>query len=99
MAQKEIHLGPESQFTEFPAEIKIEYDVYFLVKQEEGYKLLSADCPHAGGTVMIYQDQFVCPMHYWCFDQQTGKCTNIPGAELTGYPVEVRDGELVAIVA
>lgn len=98
MNTKEVNIGKESEFNQFPAEIKIEYDTYFLVKQDEGYRLLSADCPHAGGTVMIYGSEFVCPMHYWCFDQKTGECTNIPGAELESFPVEIREGELIATI-
>lgn len=96
MSKKEVNLGSESSFAKLPAEIEIQYDSYFLIKNADGYSLLSRFCPHAGGHVLDYGSEFACPLHFWTFDKTSGKCSNIPGEGLTTFPVTVRDGELIA---
>ena len=53
-------LGPESSFTDLPRLIKVGTANYFLVKSDEGYRMLSTMCPHQGGEVEdIGEDVFV----------------------------------------
>jgi nitrite reductase/ring-hydroxylating ferredoxin subunit len=99
MSSKQHNLGQESSFTKLPAEVTIGHDSYFLVKNEDGYRLLSSICPHAGGRVMDYGSEFACPLHFWTFDKASGKCTNIPGEQLDSFPVNVQDGDLVAEIS
>lgn len=98
---KEVVLGEEKAFGDLPAEVDVDNDPYFLVRDDGGeYKLLSRLCPHAGGYVMNYGGgALVCPLHYWEFDACTGSCTTVKGASLDAYPVTVREGVLVAEMA
>lgn len=93
-------LGAEADFEAFPAPVEVDNEPYFIVKNAESsaepYRLISAICPHAGGEVRVYGAEFVCPMHFWTFDMQTGECTNVDGEKLACAPVFVRDGRLYA---
>lgn len=95
---QEIELGNESSYDKFPAEVKLGRDSYYLTRCGEGYRLLSRVCPHAGYLVEEENDELYCFMHGWSFDKSTGKCYNVPSAELMSYDVEVRDGVLVALI-
>jgi nitrite reductase (NADH) small subunit len=91
-------IGRLEDFTEFPASVEIGNDPYFIVEAEskgevKAYKLVSAICPHAGGIVKPHGGEFICPLHFWSFDMQTGESTNVPGEQLECRPVEVRDGQ------
>lgn len=92
----EIELGAAERFTEFPAELRIGRDAYYLVKDGDGFRLLLRTCPHAGYEVEAEDGGFYCYMHGWSFDGKTGKCLNVKGAELASYEVELRDGILYA---
>ena len=92
----EIELGSAERFADFPAEVRIGRDAYYLVKGGEGFRLLSRTCPHAGYEVEEEYGGFYCYMHGWSFDGRTGKCLNVTGAELTSYEVELRDGVFYA---
>ncbi len=94
--KRQFDLGQESSFAKLPAEVILHNEPYFLVKNDAGYELLSALCPHAGGTVMEYGEDLVCPLHFWIFDGSTGQCKNVYGECLTAHPVFVRDGKLIA---
>ncbi|MFC4102943.1 MULTISPECIES: Rieske (2Fe-2S) protein [Paenibacillus] len=83
------------EITSFPATITIDRDPFFLVQtgeDAEGYRLVSAICPHAGGLVRQHENELICPLHFWAFDPLTGESTNVPGERLECQPVEVRDG-------
>lgn len=91
-------IGKVEDFTSFPAPVTIDYDPYYIVKDEsvEGepsFRLICGICPHAGGIVSVHGDEFICPLHYWMFDIQTGESTNMPGAALDCQPLEVIDGQ------
>ncbi|MDQ0903631.1 Rieske 2Fe-2S domain-containing protein [Paenibacillus sp. V4I7] len=95
---KEIELGPEQRFTDLPAEVEIESQKYWILKNDEpnSYRLVSRKCPHAGGLVEEEGGELVCPLHGWEFDSHTGVCLNVPSKGLTAYTVVVKDGLLVA---
>jgi len=90
---KEIDLGSIEQFAKLPAEIEVERKPFFLIK-ENGYKLVSRRCPHAGDTVDLEDGEFVCPMHGWTFEVHTGRCHNVPSARLMMHDVIQREGRL-----
>ncbi|AJY73710.1 Rieske (2Fe-2S) protein [Paenibacillus beijingensis] len=95
---EEITLGAVDAFTAFPAEVQLGNRLYFLLKKEEEYRLVSSICPHAGYTVEVEDGELVCPLHGWSFDTQTGACLNVPSKELAPYDVVVREGRLVALM-
>ena len=93
----DVDLGPVDRFTRLPALVEIGQGFFYLVREGDGFVLLSSLCPHAGGEV-VWQDEdgeFVCPVHGWRFDAD-GRCGDSPGAALKAYPVEQRGENLVA---
>jgi anthranilate 1,2-dioxygenase ferredoxin component len=92
---KEIVIGSKEQFTKLPAEVQVERKPYFLIAENEGYKLMSRVCPHSGDTVDLEDGELVCPMHGWTFEVHTGRCHNVPSAKLTTYEVNLREGNLI----
>lgn len=98
---REVVIGRPEQYDSFPAEVEIENKPYFLLKgmeNGEGYRLLSRRCPHAGDTVELEESELVCPMHGWTFEVRTGRCHNVPSAQLKAFEVELREGRLVALL-
>ena len=93
-----VDLGPVSALGALPARVDIGTRSFFVVRQDEGYRLLSTVCPHQGGTVADTGSRFECPLHNWKFDRQTGRCLNAPSRSLTSHPAAVEDGHLVASV-
>lgn len=92
-------LGPESSFTDLPRLIKVGTANYFLVKSDEGYRMLSTMCPHQGGEVEdIGEDVFVCDGHGWEYEKTGGRCVNNPDFRLRVFLVTKQDGNLVALV-
>ncbi|MEK9657115.1 MAG: Rieske 2Fe-2S domain-containing protein [bacterium] len=78
-----------------PLNIKIYKENYFLVYSEErGFQLLSNQCPHMGGKVVLNDDCLVCPVHFWKFDKHTGKSKNIENQELRNVPILKEGNEL-----
>jgi nitrite reductase (NADH) small subunit len=54
-------------------------------------------CPHRQGPLdegWIENGEVVCPWHGWCFNPDTGVCSNAQGAVST-YPVKVEHGALL----
>ncbi|WP_169306710.1 Rieske (2Fe-2S) protein [Cohnella pontilimi] len=95
-------LGKPEDYTDFPASVELDGAPYWLVLtgEDNGYRLLSALCPHAGGEVRVYENIFICPLHYWTFSQTDGACTNVPDERLMQRRVELRaDGRLYAVGA
>jgi len=89
-------LGLETDFTRFPALLVLGAEPFYLTRDHQGgYLLLSAFCPHSGGQVHDRDDCFLCPVHGWRFDLNTGQCVNGPLARMYSAPVAVRDGRLV----
>jgi anthranilate 1,2-dioxygenase ferredoxin subunit len=93
---REVALGLENEMNALPKEIKIGRDYYYLVKEDDTYRLISRMCPHAGALVDAEDGEFVCFLHGWSFDARTGACLNVPGKRLEAYSVILRDGSLVA---
>ncbi len=91
-----MDLGPETAFTKFPAPVFLGDWSFFLVRNKEGYKLLSTVCPHQGGEVIDWRTTFMCPDHGWRFEQDAGECVNGPNARMMSFRVTVRDGHLFA---
>jgi nitrite reductase/ring-hydroxylating ferredoxin subunit len=92
-------LGRPEDYSRLPASVTLDGAPYWLVRNEEGgYRLLSALCPHAGGEVQVYEDLFLCPLHYWTFSQTDGACMNVSDERLMQRQVELRaDGRLYAL--
>ena len=64
---------------------KVDNDPFFIVHsnvrakdEAPEYKLVSAICPHAGGTVRPMEGELICPLHYWSFDASTGVQLTFP---------------------
>jgi anthranilate 1,2-dioxygenase ferredoxin subunit len=98
IGMREITIGQEQSFESFPAEVKLGNELYYMVKEQETYRLLSRICPHAGGLVEVEDGEFVCPLHGWSFNLDTGACLNVPSMQMQGYAVVVRNGELIAVM-
>ena len=78
-----------------PLNIKIYKKNYFLVFSEEsGFQLLSNECPHQGGKVLLKNDCLLCPVHFWKFDKQTGKSINIENQGLQKFLIYKEGNEL-----
>ncbi|GGD74573.1 Rieske (2Fe-2S) protein [Paenibacillus nasutitermitis] len=94
-------IGKVEDFTSFPASVTIDRDPYFIIQtacQEDApqeYKLVSAICPHAGGVVRPWENELICPLHYWSFDPATGQSTNVPGEQLDCQPIQISDGQFI----
>ncbi len=59
-----VDLGPESSFTDLPKLVKVGTANYFLIRDQDGYRMLSTMCPHQGGEVEdVGEDVFVCDGH------------------------------------
>ena len=92
-------LGDESSFAALPAPVKVGDASYFLVRGRDGYKLLSAVCPHQGGEIMDEGDDlFVCDGHGWQYEKGEGTCTTRADFRMKAFLVTVQDGRLVALV-
>ncbi|MEO7158878.1 MAG: Rieske 2Fe-2S domain-containing protein, partial [Vicinamibacterales bacterium] len=90
-----VVLGPVSALAGLPARLEVGTRSFFLVRLDNGYRLLSTVCPHQGGTVTHTGTGFECPLHNWKFDP-TGRCLNAPSRSLTSHSVAIEDGVLIA---
>lgn len=96
---REIDLGAEEFFSDFPAPISIGRDEFFLTRGKDGaYHLLSAICPHRWGRVVRWDNCFMCPDHGWRFEMSEGVCVNGPRSRMYAFPVTARNGRLIAEV-
>jgi len=96
---REVDLGLEASFSEFPAPLSIGRDEYFLSRGKDGaYHLLSAICPHRWGRILQWDTCFLCPDHGWRFEMGEGICVNGPRAQMYAFPVTARNGRLYAAV-
>jgi len=93
-----IDIGAEAAFSTLPAPVEIGGASYFLIKTQDGYRLLSRVCPHQGGTIQNRAARFVCPNHGYQYDKDGGKCLNAEGLRMKSYVVTLKDGRLIALV-
>src|SRR5258708_29451901 len=93
-----VDLGQITKFVDFPARVDIAGRSYFLIQNEQEYRLLSIICPHKGDIVLDAGEVFECPSHGWTFDRQTGACLNTPNARLRSLSCRLEDGHLLAEV-
>ena len=92
-------LGEEDTFTRFPAPVKVGDASYFLVRGQDGYKLLSTVCPHQGGEIMDEGDDlFVCDGHGWQYEKSGGSCPGRPDFRMKAFLATVQEGRIVALV-
>ncbi|MFC5469804.1 Rieske (2Fe-2S) protein [Cohnella suwonensis] len=97
MREERYDLGAADDYESFPAEVTIDHTPYWLVRVPgEGYRLLMAVCPHAGGDIRPMNGMLICPLHFWTFDAAEGACLNVQGERLMRRSVEERDGRLYA---
>lgn len=92
-----VEIGPILDYEAFPAEVAIGHREYYLVRNQDHYRLFSRLCPHAGGTVDYEDGFFVCPMHDWSFHAEDGTCARFD-TKLREIEVEIRDGSLYALL-
>jgi nitrite reductase/ring-hydroxylating ferredoxin subunit len=93
-----VELGRTTDFQRLPARVEIVGTVYFLTRDGDEWRLLSAVCPHTGGDIEDEGDAFRCPHHSWAFDRHTGAPVSIALHAMSRYDVEDRAGVLVAQV-
>ena len=90
------YVGPVSSFIEGPTSVTVGNRSYFVMHDKVGeYKLLSAVCPHMGGSIEHTGTEFRCPNHGWRFDYG-GSCKNTPLEQMFSVPALVRDSHLYA---
>ncbi|HEX3792791.1 MAG TPA: Rieske 2Fe-2S domain-containing protein [Pseudonocardiaceae bacterium] len=94
-----VDLGPAQDFGQLPAPVVIADAPYFLVRDKHGWRLLSAVCPHLGGTIEDCGDVLRCPNHSWAFKRETGVSTGFARLDMSAYVVEERNGSLFAHAA
>lgn len=98
MHEGEIELGPIESYGDLPSEITLEQTPFWLVRTSSGeYRLLLAVCPHAGGDIRLLNGVLYCPLHFWTFDPDGGKCLNDPDERLMQRSVVERNGRLFAV--
>jgi len=83
-------------------------DEYFIVRRGSRLACFSNVCTHAGQPLNWAPDRFldrsgdliVCPAHGATYDSLSGACRGGPcrGMALESWPVEVREGRIVAHV-
>ncbi len=55
-------------------------------------------CPHQQADLahgILADGTIACADHLWCFELASGRCTSMPGAALTTYPVREERGAIV----
>jgi len=77
-----------------PHKVTIEGDTYYIMKEEDSYRMLSSSCPHQGAKVKFNDDKFSCPVHGWEFDL-SGKCVNIKNQSLYSIELVESNGKLL----
>ena len=94
---KEVDLGEAAAFTEFPTEVEIDGNEFYLSQDKDGtLHLLSSLCPHSWGQIYLDGTCFTCPSHGWRFEFGEGICINGPIARMYEFEVTTRDGRLFA---
>lgn len=93
-----VELGRATDFGRLPAKLEIAAATYFLTRDGDEWQLLAAVCPHLGGEIEDRGQVFQCPNHSWTFDLSTGAPVRFALHSMSRYPVEERDGVLVAHV-
>jgi nitrite reductase/ring-hydroxylating ferredoxin subunit/ferredoxin-thioredoxin reductase catalytic subunit len=96
---------PVARLDDLPAgsakHVKVGKRDMVLVRAEDEVFALSNVCRHAFGPLSDgFTDGYTltCPWHGWRYDARTG-ATDHPDGNVTTYPVTVRDGEVLVIVA
>jgi CMP-N-acetylneuraminate monooxygenase len=96
--KRAVRLGTPTSFLDAVSAVQVEGRPYFLIRRPDGFRLLSAVCPHKGGRVGDRGDVLECPQHGWQFDRGSGVCLNTPSAALAEVEVEQRDDVLFALL-
>jgi CMP-N-acetylneuraminate monooxygenase len=91
----QLDLGPISTFKSLPTRIEIDGLAHYLIRDSNGYRLLSSVCPHLGSEIVDVGDCFECPNHGWRFERDTGRCLTSPSERMASMPVQVVDGRLM----
>lgn len=91
-----IYIGQAKDFRDLPALIYINNEKFYLIKNHTKYRLVSSICPHQGGAVEFCDEKecFVCPIHQWEFDKNTGKQINSNKMGLKSYEIIENEGAL-----
>lgn len=93
-----VELGRVTDFDHLPAQLEIAGATYFLTRDGDEWLLLAAVCPHIGGQIEDRGKVFQCPNHSWTFDVATGAPVRFALQGMSRYPIEDRDGVLLARV-
>lgn len=88
------------------AEAQLGEDSVVLIRHAGGVHAYLNICPHAGrplnwapGRFLYAHGQLVCAAHGAAFQPEDGLCIGGPcrGSALTAVPVELRDGQVIAV--
>ncbi len=72
-------------------------DQIAIFNRPKGLFAIDNVCPHRGAPLHdgnVHEEQVVCPWHQWHFRLEDGVCTNIPGARVRSFRVEVKYEEI-----
>lgn len=73
-----------------------ELESHFLVKEPDGYRLLSRICSHKGCLLTTDMNSFICPCHEGIFTPNGIPLDGKPTEPLTRYVLIVKDDDLFA---
>jgi nitrite reductase/ring-hydroxylating ferredoxin subunit len=89
-------IGSVDEHATLPSQVAIQGETFYLLKNDNGYRLVSRTCPHAGGEVEDDGDELYCPHHYWRFRRDDGTGIFPPSCALQSFAVSVENGRLIA---
>jgi nitrite reductase/ring-hydroxylating ferredoxin subunit len=65
-----------------------------VIRTASGVIVLSDRCPHAGGSLgqgWVEENEVVCPLHWWRFRLNDGRCMTMRGNGVHRFDAELRD--------
>jgi CMP-N-acetylneuraminate monooxygenase len=95
-ARTRVALGPVAELGRLPRPVEVEGLSFFLIRNGDGFQLLSRVCPHKGGIVEDAGSCFECPRHGWVFERDSGAGITSPAQGLASYPVFELESSLYA---
>ncbi|TNE85408.1 MAG: hypothetical protein EP330_25315 [Deltaproteobacteria bacterium] len=81
-------------------EVMLDGEPVALCRTPDGVFAVDGTCPHAGGPLGdgdLDGTTLTCPYHGWAFDVRTGECLMDDALTVPRIPVEVVDGDVVAL--
>lgn len=93
-----VEIGNIQDYKNKVTEVHFNNHYYWLDYQKSTPKLYSSVCPHQGGIVGYSESEscFVCPVHQWKFETNTGQSINAPKYQLESFEVYEENNKLYA---